>query len=107
MDPATFTDPQAQATIEAARIGAAAAVRAAWVQASAAGGAFAAGVLAYIGAVRQCEFRSVRRKPRPLPIASGCSGWSRSTTTRSLALAPRLRLNLLPGLELGIHAPLR
>jgi hypothetical protein len=40
-----------------------------------------------------------------LPIASGCSGWSRSTTTRSLALAPRLRLNLLPGLELGIHAP--
>ena len=53
MDLANFTDPQAQATIEAARIGAAAAVRAAWIQASAAAGALAAGILAYIGAVRQ------------------------------------------------------
>ena len=53
MDLANLTDPQAQATIEAARIGAAAAIHSAWIQASAAAGALVAGVLAYIGAVRQ------------------------------------------------------
>jgi hypothetical protein len=66
MDPANFTDPQAQATIEAARIGAAAAVRAAWIQASAAAGALGAGVLAYIGAVRQVRTQERAHEARAL-----------------------------------------
>jgi hypothetical protein len=66
MDPSTFTDPQAQATIEAARIGAAAAIHAAWIQATAAAGAVAAGALAYIGAVRQVRFQERTQKVRAL-----------------------------------------
>jgi hypothetical protein len=66
MDPANFTDRQAQATIEAARIGAAAAVHAAWIQASAAAGALAAGVLAYIGAVRQVRTQERAQEVRAL-----------------------------------------
>ena len=66
MDLANFTDPQAQATIEAARIGAAAAVRAAWIQASAAAGALAAGILAYIGAVRQVRIQERAQEVRAL-----------------------------------------
>jgi hypothetical protein len=66
MDLANFTDPQAQATIEAARIGAAAAVHAAWIQASAAAGALAAGVLAYIGAVRQVRIQERAHEVRAL-----------------------------------------
>ena len=66
MDPTNFTDPQAQATIEAARIGAAAAVHAAWIQASAAAGALAAGVLAYIGAVRQVRLQERAQEVRAL-----------------------------------------
>ncbi len=66
MDLANFTDPQAQATIEAARIGAAAAIHAAWIQASAAAGALAAGVLAYIGAVRQVRIQERAQEVRAL-----------------------------------------
>jgi hypothetical protein len=66
MDPANFTDPQAQATIEAARIGAAAAVRAAWIQATWAAGALAGGVLAYIGAVRQVRLQERAHEVRAL-----------------------------------------
>ena len=66
MDPTTFTDPQAQATIEAARIGAAAAIHAAWIQATAAAGAVAAGALAYIGAVRQVRFQERAHEVRAL-----------------------------------------
>jgi hypothetical protein len=66
MDPATFTDPLAQATIEAARIGAAAAIHAAWIQASAAAGAVAAGALAYIGAVRQVRLQERAQEVRAL-----------------------------------------
>ena len=66
MDLANFTDPQAQATIEAARIGAAAAVHAAWIQASAAARALAAGVLAYIGAVRQVRIQERAQEVRAL-----------------------------------------
>jgi hypothetical protein len=66
MDPTTFTDPQAQATIEAARIGAAAAIHAAWIQATAAAGAVVAGALAYIGAVRQVRFQERAQKVRAL-----------------------------------------
>jgi hypothetical protein len=66
MDLANFTDPQAQATIEAARIGAAAAIHAAWIQASAAAGALAAGVLAYIGAVRQVRIQERAHEVRAL-----------------------------------------
>jgi hypothetical protein len=66
MDLANFTDQQAQATIEAARIGAAAGVRAAWIQASAAAGALAAGVLAYIGAVRQVRIQERAQEVRAL-----------------------------------------
>jgi hypothetical protein len=66
MDPTTLTDPQAQATIEAARIGAAAAIHAAWIQATAAAGAVAAGALAYIGAVRQVRFQERTQKVRAL-----------------------------------------
>ena len=66
MDLATFTDPQARATIEAARIGAAAAVHAAWIQATAAAGALAAGVLAYIGAVRQVRLQERTQEVRTL-----------------------------------------
>jgi hypothetical protein len=66
MDPTTFTDPQAQATVEAARIGAAAAIHAAWIQATAAAGAVAAGALAYIGAVRQVRFQERAQKVRAL-----------------------------------------
>ena len=66
MDPANFTDPQAQATIEAARIGAAAAIRAAWIQATWAAGALAGGVLAYIGAVRQVRLQERAHEARAL-----------------------------------------
>ena len=66
MDLATFTDQQAQATIEAARIGAAAATHAAWIQATAAAGALAAGVLAYIGAVRQVRLQERAQEVRAL-----------------------------------------
>ena len=66
MDLANFTDPQAQATIEAASIGAAAAIHAAWIQASAAAGALAAGVLAYIGAVRQVRIQERAHEVRAL-----------------------------------------
>ena len=66
MDPANFTDPQAQATIEAARIGAAAAIRAAWIQATWAAGALAGGVLAYIGAVRQVQLQERAHEARAL-----------------------------------------
>lgn len=66
MDPAKFTDPQAQATIEAARIAAAAAIHAAWIQASAAAGALVAGVLAYIGAVRQVRLQERAQEVRAL-----------------------------------------
>ena len=66
MDPTTFTDPQAQATIEAARIGAAAAIHAASIQATAAAGAVAAGALAYIGAVRQVRFQERAQEVRAL-----------------------------------------
>jgi hypothetical protein len=66
MDPANFTDPQAQATIEAARIGAAAAIHAAWIQASAAAGALVAGVLAYIGAVRQVRLQERAQEVRAM-----------------------------------------
>ena len=66
MDHAAFTDPQAQAAIEAARIGAAAAVHAAWIQASAAAGALAAGVLAYVGAVRQVRLQERAQEVRAL-----------------------------------------
>ena len=66
MDSANFTDPQAQATIEAARIGAAAAIRAAWIQATWAAGALAGGVLAYIGAVRQVRLQERAHEARAL-----------------------------------------
>jgi hypothetical protein len=66
MDPATLTDPQAQATLEAARIGADAAIRAAWIQATAAAGAVAAGALAYIGAVRQVRLQERAHEVRAL-----------------------------------------
>jgi hypothetical protein len=66
MDPTTFTDPQAQATIEAARIGAAAAIHAAWIQATAAAGVVVAGALAYIGAVRQVRFQERAQEVRAL-----------------------------------------
>jgi hypothetical protein len=66
MDLPNFTDPQAQATIEAARIGAAAAVRAAWIQATWAAGALAGGVLAYIGAVRQVRLQERAHEVRAL-----------------------------------------
>jgi hypothetical protein len=66
MDHAAFTDPQAQAAIEAARIGAAAAVHAAWIQASAAAAALAAGVLAYVGAVRQVRLHERAQEVRAL-----------------------------------------
>ena len=66
MDLANFTDPQAQATIEAARIGAAAAIHSAWIQASAAAGALAAGVLAYVGAVRQVRIQERAQEARAL-----------------------------------------
>ena len=66
MDLSTFTDPQARATIEAARIGADAAVHAAWIQASAAAGALAAGILAYIGAVRQVRLQERAQEVRAL-----------------------------------------
>ena len=66
MDLANFTDPQAQATIEAARIGATAAVRAAWIQATWAAGALAGGVLAYIGAVRQVRLQERAHEVRAL-----------------------------------------
>ena len=66
MDLSTFTDPQARATIEAARIGADAAIHAAWIQATAAAGALAAGVLAYIGAVRQVRLQERAQEVRAL-----------------------------------------
>jgi len=66
MDPANLTDLQAQATIEAARIAAAAAIHAAWIQASAAAGALVAGVLAYIGAVRQVRLQERAQEVRAL-----------------------------------------
>ena len=67
MNPTTFTDRQAQATIEAAHIGAAAAIHAAWIQATAAAGAVAAGALAYIGAARQVRFQDRAHEVRALP----------------------------------------
>jgi hypothetical protein len=66
MDLSTFTDPQARATIEAARIGADAAIHAAWIQATAAAGALAAGVLAYVGAVRQVRLQERAQEVRAL-----------------------------------------
>src|SRR5690242_15327645 len=51
--PGIGADPQAIATIEAARIGAHAMARSAWIQGAAALGAITAGALAYLGAVRQ------------------------------------------------------
>ena len=66
MNPTTFTDRQAQATIEAAHIGAAAAIHAAWIQATSAAGAVAAGALAYIGAVRQVRFQDRAHEVRAL-----------------------------------------
>lgn len=63
MDP---TDPQAAATIEAARIAADAAVRAAWIQAGAALGAIAAGAMAYFGAVRQVWLQERAHEVRAL-----------------------------------------
>ena len=66
MDLTTYIDPQAQATIEAARIGADAAIHAAWIQATAAAGALAAGVLAYVGAVRQVRLQERAQEVRAL-----------------------------------------
>lgn len=63
MDP---TDPQAAATIEAARISAAASVRAAWIQAAAALGAIIAGAMAYFGAVRQVWLQERAHEVRAL-----------------------------------------
>lgn len=63
MDP---TDPQAPATIEAARIYADAAIRAAWIQAGAALGAIAAGAMAYFGAVRQVWLQERAHEVRAL-----------------------------------------
>ena len=80
--PSTFTDPQARATIEAARIGAAAAIHAAWIQATAAAGALAAGALAYIGAVRQVRLQERAQEVRALAYRFRLPGWSRSTTSR-------------------------
>ena len=60
MDPTTFTDPQAQATIEAARIGAAAAIHAAWIQATAAALALPEGVVKRIVDRLSCQAKSGR-----------------------------------------------
>jgi hypothetical protein len=65
MDPVlTSTDPQALATIEAARITAEATARAAWIQAAAAIGAITAGALAYFGAVRQVRLQERAQEAR-------------------------------------------
>jgi hypothetical protein len=86
MDLANFTDQQAQATIEAARIGAAAAIRAAWIQATWAAGALAGGVLAHIGAVRQVRLQErCAGSPGPglsLPSAPGGRGVPRPGRSR-------------------------
>lgn len=63
---AIASDPQATAMIEAARIGADATTRAAWIQAGAAVGAIAAGALAYIGAVRQVRLQERAQEVRAL-----------------------------------------
>ena len=57
------TDPQAVATIEAAKLMAKATVSAGWIQGGAALGAIAGGALAYFGAVRQ-----VRLQERAHPV---------------------------------------
>lgn len=62
--PALAADPQAAATIEAARITADAAIHAAWIQVGAALGAIGAGVLAYIGAVRQVRLQERAQEAR-------------------------------------------
>lgn len=57
-------DPQAAATIAAARITADATIRAALLQAGAAAGAIAAGALAYFGAVRQVRLQERAHEAR-------------------------------------------
>jgi hypothetical protein len=67
MDPLSLTaDPQAFATIEAAKIAAAATRGAAWIQAAAAFGAIIAGGLAYFGAVRQVRLQERAHEVRAL-----------------------------------------
>ena len=62
--PSLSTDPQALATIEAAKIAAGATARAAWIQAAAALGAIVAGALAYFGAVRQVRLEEHAHEAR-------------------------------------------
>lgn len=67
MDPLiAAADPQAAATIQAARIAADATTHAAWIQAGAALGAIAAGALAYIGAVRQVRLQERAQEARTI-----------------------------------------
>lgn len=65
MDLATIAaNPQAAATIEAARISAHATARSAWIQGGAAVGAITAGALAYLGAVRQVRLQERAHEAR-------------------------------------------
>lgn len=67
MDPTlAATDPQAVATIEAAKLMAKATVSAGWIQGGAALGAIAGGALAYFGAVRQVRLQERAHQVRAL-----------------------------------------
>jgi hypothetical protein len=67
MDPLSLSaDPQAQATIEAARLAATATLRGAWIQAAAGFSAIIAGCLAYFGAVRQVRLQERAHEIRAL-----------------------------------------
>jgi hypothetical protein len=67
MDPTlAATDPQALATIEAAKLTAKATISAAWIQAGVALGAIAGGALAYFGAVRQVRLQERAYQVRAL-----------------------------------------